>query len=633
MFVCSRLLTDKPCFRPHSSATRRCEDLSGLWHLAFPDPADPQAAGPQRIPGSAMPIAVPGSFNDQLTDPARRNTVGDVWYYRTVQLPGCDGDQQILLHFGSVNYRAEVFLGGRSIGGHEGGHLPFVLEVPETLHGQEVLLAVRVNNELTAHTLPPGSVKRYTLENDGIEACRHENHFDFFHYSGIHRKVHLLRIPKTAIASVRITTETLATDHTFAELAFTVEAPPDAETITYELSAPDHQLVASGTVTEGKTTLRIEDPLLWDIHLGHRYALRLHLHSGGNIVDSYTEHFGIRTVEVAGQELHLNGRPIYLKGFGRHEDFFIFGRHLPDAVLVHDFNIMKAMGANSFRTSHYPYSEETLELADQLGFLVIGEGNAVGMNTFDWKHAHFGEGRDFAAATLETHLGQMEAQIRRDQNRPSVILWCVGNEAATYEADAYPYFETVVRRVRALDPTRPVTIAYNGFASADADSGVDTWSTPDRTMELVDIISLNRYACWYGGRFGELDAIFPLLKREFDALAEKYDKPIFLSEFGADAISGEHGFNPLPFTEDYQCAFIAKYCQAFDACPSIIGEHVWNFADFETKPGLTRMNGNKKGVFTRARQPKALARQLQQRWLAMESRETIVPQQVFFPEL
>lgn len=622
MSTSSHLLTDKPCFRPHSSATRQREDLSGLWHLAFPDPADPQAVGPQRIPGPSTPIAVPGSFNDQLIDHARRNHVGDVWYYRHMQLPECGEQAQLLLHFGSVNYRAEVFLDGQCIGGHEGGHLPFALEVPESLHGRPVLLAVRVNNELSPHTLPPGSVKNYSAEKDGIEARRHENHFDFFHYSGIHRRVHLLRLPRIAIESIRITTESLAADHSFAEIAFTVEASPGAETITYELLAPDQQtVVSSGTVSERTTKLRIEQPRLWDIHRGHRYALRIQLQRGDTVVDCYTERFGIRTVEVVGKELHLNGRPVYLKGFGRHEDFFIFGRHLPEAVLVHDFNIMKAMGANSFRTAHYPYSEETLELADQLGFLVIGEGNAVGMNNFNWSHPHFGEGRDFDAATLETQLGQLEAQIRRDQNRPSVLLWCVANEAASYEAEAYPYFESVVNRVRTLDPTRPITIAYNGYASADAGSGVDVWSTPDRTMELVDIISLNRYACWYGGRFGELDAIFPLLQREFTALAEKYDKPIFLSEFGADAVAGEHAFSPLPFTEDYQCAFVAEYCRACDACPSIVGEHIWNFADFETKPGLTRMNGNKKGAFTRARQPKALARQLQQRWLAMEGRE------------
>jgi len=608
------LLETYPCYKPRASATRRITDLSGIWYLAFEEKGG-NSVGParERIPADTQPIAVPASFNDQVVNRLRRNHVGSVWYYRELWVPKTGQERQLILHFGSVNYRAEVFINGCSIGSHEGGHLPFAMEVPSRFSGQKIILSVEVNNELSQHTLPPGRRADYTQAQDGFDRPKIDNDFDFFHYAGIHRRVHLLDLPRRAVTDCTVVTRALDIECKRAEIGVEVSTSLPVDRTELILRGPDGSEVTRLDYPGGEARISLQDPELWDIHQGRLYRLEIRLYEADTLIDSYEERFGVRTVEVVGQAIHLNGRPIYLKGFGRHEEATTFGRHLPDAMLVQDFNIMKWMGANSFRTAHYPYSEETMDLADQLGFLVIDEISGVGLHTFDFDHLHFGEGRNFDEKTLANHCQQMREFIARDKNRPSVILWSVANEAASYEEDAYPYFEELISTTRQADPTRPITIAYHGVSSVKQ-TKVDNRSFVDRTFDLIDVICLNRYVSWYGGRFGEPDAIFPLLKDEFDAFAEKQNKPIIVTEYGADTLAGEHSAMPTPFAEEYQCEFIQHYSDVFDACPNIVGEQIWNFADFETKPGLMRMGGNKKGVFTRDRKPKALAQQLRERW-------------------
>lgn len=614
-------LEQHPAFKPRASATRRVTDLSGIWHLRFEDLGGPTLE-PARgaVPSDAEPIAVPASYNDQILDRMRRNHVGSVWYDRELWLPAVDDQRQLLLHFGSANYRAEIYLDGEHLGGHEGGHLPFAVPVPTRFAGKRAILSVKVNNELSPHTMPPGRRVDYTVESDGIARAKQDNDFDFFHYSGLHRRVHLLDLPGTAVADCSVQTLQLSADHRRAHIRATVKIVGAWDRVEFTVLRPDGTEAAQVSDTAEAADFQIDNPVLWDIHAGHLHRLSIRVYAGATLLDSYEEKFGVRTLEVRGQQILLNGRAIYLKGFGRHEECETFGRHLPDAMLVHDFNIMKWMGANSFRTAHYPYSEETMDLADELGFLVIDEVSGVGLHTFNFNHLHFGEGRNFDNETLATHCQQLRELIARDKNRPSVILWSVANEAASYEDDEYPYFAQLVGTARAADPSRPVTIAYHGSSSVEI-TPIETKVFIDRTFDLVDVVCLNRYVSWYGGRFGEPDAIFPLLKAELDAFAARLDKPIVISEYGADTIAGEHAVVATPFTEEYQCEFIQRYSEVFDACPNVVGEQIWNFADFETKPGLMRMGGNKKGVFTRARKPKALAHQLRQRWSKKNTNE------------
>jgi beta-glucuronidase len=296
----------------------------------------------------------------------------------------------------------------------------------------------------------------------------------------------------------------------------------------------------------------------------------------------------------------INGKPFYFKGFGMHEDHETIGKGHDDALAAKDFALLEWIGANSFRTSHYPYAEEIMNMADRLGIVVIDEVPAVGMNMFNRNEKIFCPER-VHEKTLEYHLETINELIARDKNHPSVVMWSVANEPASYEDGARSYFKKIAEYTRKLDRTRPITLV--------------NCSGPDecKVAQLFDIVCVNRYFGWYSDP-GRLDLIEFQLERDLGKWFARFGKPVFLTEYGADTIAGFHADPPIMFSEEFQVEFLKRYNNVLDNLDFVIGEHIWNFADFKTKQGITRVGGNKKGVFTRDRQPKMAAHMLKERW-------------------
>ena len=179
---------------------------------------------------------------------------------------------------------------------------------------------------------------------------------------------------------------------------------------------------ADVTFSSGEATGRftVSDASFWSMESPYLYKLSITLMDGDVRIDQYQLDIGIRTVEVKGTELLLNGEPVYLKGFGRHEDFYVSGRALNQPLIVKDYSLMKWIGANSYRTSHYPYSEEEMQMADREGMLIIDEIPAVSLNFFG--------SEDDIQTRLTMCKQQLQELIQRDKNHPSVIMWSVANE-------------------------------------------------------------------------------------------------------------------------------------------------------------------------------------------------------------
>jgi beta-glucuronidase len=295
--------------------------------------------------------------------------------------------------------------------------------------------------------------------------------------------------------------------------------------------------------------------------------------------------------------LLLNGEPIYLKGFGRHEDFAVTGKGLVLPVVVKDFQLMKWVHANSFRTSHYPYAEETMAMADRQGFLVIDEVPAVSL---DMRHIN--------DRTLKNHKEFIRKLFDRDHNHPSVIMWALGNEpnlvgeSGYYDGSGKKYWKEVFSFARTLDPSRPMTVPNCQR------SGLE-----DPVFEFSDILAINRYYGWYEYP-GRLDFAVKVLETEMDTLHSKYGKPLMMTEFGADTVPGLHSTSDQLFTEQYQEKMLEMYIRLLRSKSYTVGEHVWNFADFRTPQHFRRVLLNMKGVFTRSRQPKLAAFKLKSLW-------------------
>jgi beta-glucuronidase len=287
----------------------------------------------------------------------------------------------------------------------------------------------------------------------------------------------------------------------------------------------------------------------------------------------------------------------------------VHGKGHDDAFMVHDFALLEWLGANSFRTSHYPYAEEVLEYADRQGIVVIDETAAVGINSglaggvFGAEPFTTFSPDTIGPATQATHRQAIRELIARDKNHPSVVLWSIANEPESVTTESRDYFEPLAAEARRLDPSRPIGFANVMTATPDVDVITD----------LFDVIMLNRYYGWYVAA-GDLAAAERALDAEISAWVEKHHKPIIFTEYGADTFAGLHSVTPTPWTEEYQVELLEMFHRVFDRHEAVVGEQVWNFADFATAPGIMRADGNKKGVFTRERRPKSAAHMLRRRW-------------------
>ncbi|MEU8817621.1 beta-glucuronidase [Actinoplanes sp. NPDC048796] len=566
--------------RPRPTATREQVRLDGLWRFAVGS----------RDAFTGLEAPVPASYNDLFTDPAIRDHVGWVYYEREVRVPRGWSSERILVRVDAATHHGRVYIGDELVAEHSGGYTPFEADITGLVRaGEEFRLTIGVSNELTETTIPPGTI---TEGPDGRRRQQYQH--DFYNYAGLHRSVWLHSVPAVHITDIAVTT---ALDGTVSYEVSTSE-PAEVRARVYDAAGV---LVATGT--DG--IVKIVDPILWKPGAGYLYTLEAEIKGH----DVYALPFGVRTAEVRGTEFLINGEPFHFTGFGKHEDTPVRGKGHDDAYLVHDFQLLEWIGANSFRTSHYPYAEEVLDFADRHGVVVIGETAAVGLNLAVVSGLTGAPPRPtfspetFGDATREAHARAIAELIARDKNHPSVVMWSLTNEPASNEDGAREYFEPLVKLARTLDPSRPLTYSAVMFATA----------ANDQIADLFDLLSINRYYGWYVAT-GDLETAEGYLEADLRGWIQRFGKPVMMSEYGADTLPGLHSVWDTPWTEEYQAAFLAMHHRVFDRIEGFVGEHVWNFADFQTSHGIHRVDGNKKGVFTRDRRPKAAAHELRRRW-------------------
>lgn len=589
---------------PVANAARSYFALDGMWDFQF----DPASKGKQEGWADALPSAismpVPASFADFFTNAADRDYCGDFWYAKDFFLNQNEEGKRIILRFGSVTHRCTVFVNGKEAGHHEGGFLPVVLDVTDIVkYGQNNHIAVLANNELSEASLPCGTVK---VRRDGRRIVM--PYFDFFNYAGIHRSVYVVSIPQESIVDFDTRYELKGTD----AMVYYAVRTNGSHPVHVQLLDREGNPVAEAEGAAG--TLHVPNAHLWQVRNAYLYRLVMTIHEDDRVIDCYESRIGIRTVRIDGTKILINEKPVYLKGYGKHEDSDILGRGFSWAVAKRDFECMKWSNANCFRTSHYPYAEEWYQMADEEGFLIIDEVPAVGMmrSTHNFLAAGMGQYTSFfetptVPSLLANHKAQVEEMITRDKNHPSVFAFSLFNEPETISVYAHNYFQEVFDWARTLDPQkRPLTGAF------------EKNSKPElcQVYPLVDFMCLNRYYGWYiNGGASMLDEAEEMFRDEMDRWAAKdLNKPFVFTEFGTDTLSTEHKLPSVMWTQEYQNEYYEMNFRVFDSYPFVQGELTWNFADFQTAEGVFRVNGNKKGVFTRQRQPKEAAFTLKKRW-------------------
>ncbi len=561
---------------------RETVDLSGFWHFRtdLQKKGEEQKWFEQTSFAGWDKIYAPASWNEQSSE--YMWYMGTAWYAREFFVPVGWSDKLVFVGFEGVNYNAKVWVNGFFVGEHEGGFTPFAVNAEKALKfGDNNVVVVMVDDTLTKRTIPPG---------EGMN----QTYFDFFQYGGIQREVNLLAVHKIHIRDVWVRTSIKEFD---GILDIDIEALSELEKERFckvNLKMYDgNELVAESRVSYmasphipkslyQKITLKAAK--FWSPESPNLYTLKVSIILDEQEIDRKDVRLGIRTVKVENGKILLNGRPVFLKGCARHEDFPVLGKVVHGAVLRKDYGLMRELGCNSFRTTHYPYSRSNLDLADEYGFLVILETPAVGFRK--------AIGRFDDPEIIEKVKRVTQETIKRDRNRPSVIMYSLFNEPDSEQEDFRTLLQEAKNEANKTDPTRPVTF-------------VSDRPLNDLCLDIVDILCHNFYFGWYT-LYGDLVTAEKRLSETLDEIHKRFpDKPIIVTEFGADAIDGVHKDPPEMWSEEYQAELIKTYWKVFLSKDYVVGGHIWNFADFKVGQSPGRTTLNRKGIFTRTRDPKA----------------------------
>ena len=485
------------------------------------------------------PAPVPGCWN--LLRPELLHYEGAAWYVRDVDAQAAMPGQSVLLHFGAAAQRAEVFLNGVHLGGHLGGSTPFTLDATPALLAGRNRLMVMVENARRPERVPM-------------------HHFDWFNYGGLHRGVSLLRLPRL---HVRRFAAWLEPGSGFRRIRLRAWLSQTMDSIG-RLVIPALGLNAEVPFRNGEADILLDAaPPLWSPAAPH--LLDIELHHGGEVL---RDRVGFREIRAEGTRILLNGEDLVLCGACVHEDDLATGRCSDEADIGRRIAHARELGANFLRLSHYPHDERVARACDEAGILLWSEIPVYWAIAFD------------NPATLADARNQLEELIARDANRASIILWGVGNENADTDA-RLAFMAELARTARAADPSRLVTAACL--------INREQFRIEDRLAEHLDVIGLNEYFGWYEQGFQGLQRLLA---------NSRPDRPVIISETGADARPGHRDASAPLFSEERQAAFYEGQCAALERTTYVRGLAAWLLYDFRSLRRQTREQGgfNRKGV-------------------------------------
>jgi len=504
-------------------------------------------------------LMVPGDWNSQ--DDKLFWYEGTVWYRTTFDAGEVAARSRQFLHFGAANYQADVYLNGAKLGRHVGGFTPFEFEVTGKVKPLGNSLVVKVDNARHPDAVPTVNT-------------------DWWNYGGLTRDVTLINTPAVLIRDYQLR---LSKDGERIEATIQLDGARQRIGVTLEIPELRIKRMAL-TDSQGLTTLSAPARGLerWSPEHPRLYDVKLSIDDGDVVADRV----GFRQIEVRGADILLNGRPVFLRGISLHEENPLRGGRAyseEDARLL--LGWAKELGCNFVRLAHYPHNEHMARVADELGLMLWEEVPVYW--TIQWQNPE----------TLANAEQQLTELITRDRNRGSVIVWSVANETPVSEPRT-AFLRSLVDTVRALDGTRLVSAAMEVHVDpADNNHRI----VDDPFGAFTDLLSFNQYIGWYDGLPDKLASI---------RWSFAYQKPVVISEFGADALQGKHGDALTRFSEEYQEDLYRKTLAMLAKIPQWRGTTPWILVDFRSprrplpviqdgwnRKGLIGENGVKKKAF------------------------------------
>ena len=535
-------------------AYREVESLNGKWHMAIDqyDTCIRQHWFEERkVNAEGFTLPVDYSFDEWpvMDLPCCWNTQeeklflyeGSMIFTRTFRYKP-HGEGKVFLRIGAANYLCRVFLNKQYLGMHRGGSTPAYFDLTEYLQEENRIL-IQVDNTRRPEQVP--------TENT-----------DWFNYGGLYRDISLLRLPAVFIKSFQVA---LLPDGTYEHIRvrFALNSPVDTTAL---LAIPELGLSQTIPVREGKgEAILSASPVLWSPENPKLYKVELTCLS-----DSCMDMVGFREIKVKEGEILLNGKPLFLRGMSMHEESVSGGKALSHEERLENIRIAKELGCNFLRLAHYPHHEEVARLADQEGILLWEEIPVYWAIRFTRE------------ATYDDAKNQLLELIRRDYNRASVILWSVGNENADTD-ERLLFMKNLALTAKEEDDTRLV--------SAACLVDYEEMAINDRLAEYLDVIGINEYMGWYTPDFSLLEKLFA---------SSSPDKPVIVTEFGADALPGHRGTLDDKGCEDYQKYVYERQLSTIETIPYVKGMTPWILYDFRCPRRSSILQGyyNRKGLLS-----------------------------------
>jgi len=490
-------------------------------------------------------LNVPGDFNSQL--PELKYYESTIWYKKTFGYH--KNNKRLFIHFGAVNYKCDVVLNGEKIGRHEGGFTPFQFEITDKIKEGENAVLVRVNSQRAR---------------DGVPALG----FDWFNYGGITRDVNLIETPPVFIEDYFIQLQKGSDKQIQGWVKMNGAKSPQQ----IRIQIPEAKINYSVKTNDiGFAAIQFSAKLLlWTPQQPKLYKVIV-----SNETDSISDAIGFRNIEVRGTNILLNGKPIFLKGVNFHEEATLRrARAYSEADALQLLTWAKELGCNFVRMAHYPHNENELRLADKMGLMV-------------WEEVPVYQGIAFSDITMQDKMNTMlREMIQRDKNRSSVIIWSMSNETSPGK-DRDATITKMAALSRSLDPTRLISSAFNQINFEG-----NTATINDTLSNAMDVIAVNEYLGWYRP--------WPSTPGTVNWVSD-FNKPLIMSEFGAEALYGNHGAadSASSWREEYQEQVFKDQVAMFKNIPFLKGTCPWILVDFRSPVRMHPLyqNGwNRKGL-------------------------------------